>query len=69
MTLLTRSEDVAAFCQRAANDPFITIDTEFLRESTYWPILCLIQLGRREEAVAIDPLAEGLDLRLSLIHI
>ena len=62
MTLLTRSEDVAAFCERAAQDAFITIDTEFLRESTYWPKLCLIQLGRREEAVAIDPLVDGIDL-------
>ena len=62
MTLLTRSEDVAAFCERAKSDPFITIDTEFLRESTYWPKLCLVQLGRREEAVAIDPLIEGIDL-------
>lgn len=62
MTLLTRSEDVAAFCQRAKSDPFVTIDTEFLRESTYWPKLCLIQIGRRDEAVAIDPLADGMDL-------
>ncbi len=62
MTLLTRSQDVAAFCARAKTDPFVTIDTEFLRESTYWPKLCLVQLGRREEAVAIDPLAEDIDL-------
>lgn len=62
MTLLTRSQDVAAFCARASAEPFITIDTEFLRESTYWPKLCLIQIGLKEEAVAIDPLAEGMDL-------
>ena len=62
MNLLTRSEDIAAFCARAAADPFITVDTEFLRETTYWPKLCLIQIGRREEAVAIDPLVETIDL-------
>ncbi len=62
MTLLTRSQDVAAFCARASGERFITIDTEFLRESTYWPKLCLIQIGLKEEAVAIDPLADDMDL-------
>ncbi len=41
---------------------FVTIDTEFLRETTFWPILCVVQLATPEEAVAIDALAEGLDL-------
>ena len=59
---MTRPEDIAAFCLRAAQDEFVTVDTEFLRVSTYWPQLCLIQIGRREEAVAIDPLADGVDL-------
>lgn len=62
MTLLTRSEDVAAFCATASAAPFITLDTEFLRESTYWPKLCLIQIGIKDQAVAIDPLVEGMDL-------
>ena len=48
--------------QPRRQDDFITLDTEFLRVSTYWPQLCLIQIGRREEAVAIDPLAKDIDL-------
>ena len=62
MTLLTSSAAVAEFCAAAAQEPFMTIDTEFLRESTYWPKLCLIQIGLSDRAVAIDPLAEGIDL-------
>jgi len=60
--LITNSSDVADFCARAANSEFVTVDTEFVREKTYWPILCLIQIATREEAVAIDPLAKGIDL-------
>jgi ribonuclease D len=60
--LITNSGDVADFCARAANSEFVTVDTEFVREKTYWPILCLIQIATRDEAVAIDPLAKGIDL-------
>jgi ribonuclease D len=60
--LITNSADVADFCAIAAKSDFITVDTEFVREKTYWPILCLIQVATRDEAVAIDPLANGLDL-------
>ena len=60
--LLTNSADVADFCARAAQSNFVTVDTEFVREKTYWPILCLIQIATRDEAVAIDPLADGIDL-------
>jgi ribonuclease D len=60
--LITNSADVADFCARAANSEFVTVDTEFVREKTYWPILCLIQIATREEAVAIDPLVNGIDL-------
>ncbi len=63
MTLLTTSADVAAFCQTARAQDFITLDTEFLRETTYWPQLCLIQIGLKDQAVAIDPLAPAMDLR------
>jgi len=45
-----------------ARHPFVTVDTEFLRETTFWPVLCVVQLATDEEALAIDALAEGLDL-------
>ncbi len=62
MSLIIQSSDLKAFCERAAQASYITVDTEFVRESTYWPQLCLIQVGLANEAVAIDPLAEGMDL-------
>jgi len=61
-TLIDRQEDLAAACDRLARERYVAIDTEFMRESTYWPKLCLIQLAGAEEAFAIDPLAEGIDL-------
>jgi ribonuclease D len=62
MELITSTAPLAAFCERAAGFPYITVDTEFLRESTYWPKLCLLQAATDEEAVLVDPLAPGLDL-------
>lgn len=62
MDVITRTKDLAAFCQRLRGGPALTIDTEFLRERTYWPRLCLVQMASREEARAIDTLAEGIDL-------
>ena len=62
MSLLTSTEDLAAVCDRLARHPFVTVDTEFLRETTFWPKVCVIQLASPDEAVAIDTLAEGLDL-------
>lgn len=62
MTLITDQDALAAFCARQANADYLTVDTEFLRESTYWPILCLVQIAGPDEAAAVDPLAEGLDL-------
>jgi ribonuclease D len=53
---------LAAFCLRMAAEEFVTVDTEFLRETTYYPKLCLIQVAGKDEAVLIDPLADGLDL-------
>ena len=60
--VVTTSEDVAAVCARMRKHPFVTVDTEFHRETTFWPILCLVQLATDEEAVAIDALAPGIDL-------
>ncbi len=62
MSLLTSSADLAAVCARFARHPFVTVDTEFLRETTFWPKVCVIQIASDEEAVAIDTLAEDLDL-------
>jgi ribonuclease D len=62
MELLTSTAELAAFSARAAEFDFVTVDTEFLRETTYWPKLCLLQVATTEEAVLIDPLAPGLDL-------
>jgi ribonuclease D len=60
--LITTSTDLAAVCERLARHPFVTVDTEFLRETTFWPKLCVIQLASTDEAVAVDALAPGLDL-------
>ena len=62
MSLITSSDALAAVCARISRHPFVTVDTEFLRETTFWPKLCVIQLASDDEAVAIDALAEGLDL-------
>ncbi len=62
MSLITTSPELEAACLRMARHPFVTVDTEFLRETTFWPILCVVQLATDEEALAIDALADGLDL-------
>lgn len=62
MGLISDSETLAAFCARLAEAEFVTVDTEFMRERTYWPILCLVQLAGPDEAMAVDPLAPGIDL-------
>ena len=62
MSLITTSEQLEAACLRMARHPFVTVDTEFLRETTFWPILCVVQLATDEEALAVDALADGLDL-------
>src|SRR5947199_2801200 len=63
MSLITDSDAVAAFCARQKGAEFVTIDTEFMRERTYWPILCVVQVAGPGEAIAIDALAEGIDLK------
>ncbi len=58
MTPITDSAELAAFCKRIEKAPFIAVDTEFMRETTYWPKLCLIQVASETDAANIDPLAE-----------
>src|SRR5215213_4655244 len=60
--LITKSADLEALVDRLSKQPFIAVDTEFMRENTYWPDLCLIQVASPDEAAAIDPKAEGIDL-------
>jgi ribonuclease D len=62
MNLITTTHALAEACTRLAHHPFITIDTEFLRESTYFPVLCVIQMASSDEAVVVDALASGVDL-------
>jgi ribonuclease D len=63
MTPITNTNDLIAFCEAIKSAPFITVDTEFMRETTYWPKLCLIQAASEDHAAIIDPLAKELDLK------
>src|SRR5271156_1674582 len=62
MQPIATTSELAAVCRRMAAFPFVTVDTEFLRETTYYPMLCVAQMASAEEAVVIDALAPGLDL-------
>jgi ribonuclease D len=62
MDLITTTNELAAACARMAKHPFVTVDTEFLRETTYYPLLCVVQMASPNEAVVIDALADGIDL-------
>ncbi|WP_225204524.1 ribonuclease D [Novosphingobium huizhouense] len=60
--LITTSDALADLCERLAKAKFVTVDTEFMRENTYFPELCLVQIADENEAAAIDPMAPGIDL-------
>ncbi|MEM7670565.1 MAG: ribonuclease D, partial [Pseudomonadota bacterium] len=66
MRVITSTPDLAAICQEFSSAPYVTVDTEFIRERTYWSQLCLVQLAMPDapddQGVLIDPLAEGIDL-------
>ena len=62
-SLITTTDELAAICARMARHPFITVDTEFLRETTYYPLLCVAQIASADEAAVIDALAPGIDLK------
>ncbi|MFN3722903.1 MAG: ribonuclease D [Paracoccaceae bacterium] len=70
MRTITTTEDLAAFCEAAKSQPYVTIDTEFLRERTYWSKLCLIQMalpGKTGDAVLVDPI-EGEDMSMEPLY-
>ncbi len=60
--LITTSAELADLCARLSKADFVCVDTEFMRENTYWPELCLIQIADSNEAAAIDPLAKDIDM-------
>ena len=60
--LITTTAELATFCKAVSSDDYVTVDTEFLRETTYYPKLCLIQIAGKTEAALIDPLAPGIAL-------
>jgi ribonuclease D len=60
--LISDTESLEQLCERLARSDFVAVDTEFMRENTYWPDVCLIQVANGEEAAAIDPKAEAIDL-------
>src|SRR6267143_4497444 len=62
MEPIKTTKELSAVCTRLAKHDFITVDTEFLRETTYFPILCVAQVASADEALVIDALAEGIDL-------
>jgi ribonuclease D len=63
MQPITTTNSLAEVCGRLQRHPFVTVDTEFLRESTYYPKLCVAQIASTDEAVVVDALADGIDLR------
>ncbi len=62
LPLINASKPLADLCKRLSKSDFVAVDTEFMRESTFWPQLCLIQIANEHEAAAIDPMADGIDL-------
>lgn len=63
MDLITQSNELATVCARLAKSEFVTVDTEFMRETTYWPNLCVVQLAGPDEAFVVDALAPDIDLQ------
>ena len=63
MQPITTTKELAAACDKLAEHPFVTVDTEFLRESTYYPILCVAQMASTDDAFVVDALADGIDLK------
>jgi|CXWL01.1.fsa_nt_gi ribonuclease D len=62
MNLITKQSELSKFCAQVEHGAYITVDTEFIRDKTYFPKLCLVQIAGGEHAAAIDPLAEDINL-------
>ena len=62
MQIITTTDELKVFCKKLAHDPYVTIDTEFIREKTYYPKLCLVQIAGPEDAAVIDPLSKEIEL-------
>src|SRR5688500_13407927 len=62
MRLISTTPELSEACTALARHDYVTVDTEFMRETTFWPKLCLIQMAGPGEALIVDPLAEGIDL-------
>lgn len=62
MQIITATKDLKEICKKLGQADFVTVDTEFMRDSTYWPKLCLIQMAGPDDDVIVDPLADGIDL-------
>ncbi len=62
MNIITNTEQLDTVCAELAREPFVAVDTEFMRETTYWPNLCLIQMAGESHEVIVDPLADDIDL-------
>ena len=63
MHVMTTTQELAAVCGRLAKAPYVAVDTEFVRETTFWPDLCLIQMAGGADECLVDPLAPGIDLK------
>jgi ribonuclease D len=61
--LISDADSLKSLCDRLSRSPFVAVDTEFMRENSYWPDLCLVQIADANEAAAIDPKPEAMDLR------
>jgi ribonuclease D len=62
MNVITSTRQLAEACERLRQHPYVAVDTEFLREQTFWPELCLIQMAGPDDEMIVDPLAAGIDL-------
>ena len=62
MKIITKTAELSEVCARLAHDPYVAVDTEFMRETTFWPQLCLIQIAGSVDEVIVDPLSEDLSL-------